>query len=90
MRIKLAKSERDHVTISTQKTMPQARIQAGLVDRLGLFQQRPQQDARVPAWLPALSSLEGHIDSNCGERLQKSSVKNEPLFDGALEHGRLR
>jgi hypothetical protein len=85
MRINFTDSKRHGITVSSrdQKRTPQVRILAGLINRLGLFEECPQRDARIAAQFVALSSLECHIDSDCGERLQKSVVENEPLFDGA-------
>jgi hypothetical protein len=50
-RIDLTDSKDYAVTVSSrnQKRMPQVRILTGLVHRLGLFEQRPQQDAHIAA-----------------------------------------
>ena len=51
MWIDLTESERHRVAVSPgdHKRVLQARIFAGLVDRLGPFEQRPQEDARIAA-----------------------------------------
>ena len=89
MRIKLAERDRRGIAISAgdQQRVPELSIFAGLVDRHGLLQQGPEQDAGVASGFLPLAGFERDVDSDRRQRFQQGFVENELLLYRAAQDG---